>query len=184
MLDLAQVGEYFDTHFSRTAFRLEALDVYDVSTDGGDVERYLRGEPEPDPGRKQPWLDHLRAEREAGKHRSRVHVWRSPLNDYLRYECEWGYVPNAAAGEDIRILDLAETPQPDGLIVREFWLFDDRDVLLMHYDDQGRFVGGEPLDERETPKYRDAAQAAVDASIPFTDWWANHPSEHRKNWAA
>jgi hypothetical protein len=90
LLDLAQVGEYFDRQFTRTAFRIEALDVYDVETDGEDVARYVSGESEPDPARKRPWLDQLRAERVAGKRRSRVHVLRTPLNDYLRYECEWG----------------------------------------------------------------------------------------------
>ncbi len=35
---------------------------------------------------------------------------RTPLSDYLRYECEWGYTYNVTAGEDVRILDLATAP--------------------------------------------------------------------------
>lgn len=181
MLDLVQVVDYFDQHFTRTAFRVEAIDVYDVETDGDDVARYLSGEPEPDPARKKAWLDQLRAENAAGKHRSRVHILRTPLNDYLRYECEWGYAYNVQAGEEIRILDLTEAALPDGLILEEFWLFDNERVLLMHYDEKGHFVGGEELPASRWPAYRRAADIAQEAAAPFAEWWARHPEEHRAN---
>jgi len=100
-LDALQLGELIRSQFTRHAFRLETQDAYDVGDDGGDVARYLRGEPEPDSQRKGAWLERLRAERAAGKTRSRVHVLRSPLSDYLRYECEWGCLLNVAAGEDV-----------------------------------------------------------------------------------
>src|SRR5690349_21452596 len=99
MLDIEQTTEFFDQHYHRTAFRLETRDSYDVGSDGGDVARYLRGEPAPHAGRKNPWLEELAAERRAGRSRSRVHVLATPLGDYLRYECEWGYVLNVQAGE-------------------------------------------------------------------------------------
>ena len=108
MLNETQLGEAIDSRFTRTLFRLEVLDRYDVATDGADYDRYLRGEVGPDPARKEPWLETLRREAAEGKYSHRVHVLTSPLTDYLRYECEWGYAYNAAAGEDIRILDLAE----------------------------------------------------------------------------
>ncbi len=185
MLDAAQLGDFIRSRFTRHAFRLETLDAYDVGSDGGDVARYLRGEPEPDPARKSPWLARLRAERAAGKLRQRVHVLRSPLSGYLRYECEWGYVPNVAAGEDVRILDLAERPRPSGLDVdHDFWLLDDRDVIRMHYDQDGRFLGGEILDAIAVPRYRAARDAALETAEPFTGYWQRHPEYHRANQAA
>jgi hypothetical protein len=51
-------------------------------------------------------------------------VLRTPLGPYLRYECEWGYAYNVQVGKDIRILDLAETPEPPGLVDHDFWLVD------------------------------------------------------------
>lgn len=75
--------------------------MYEVASDGEDYRRYVRGEPGPDLARKGPWLERLRREAAAGIRNQRVHIMRSPLTDYLRYECEWGYVPNAAALADL-----------------------------------------------------------------------------------
>lgn len=181
MLDLDAVTDFFYTHITRSAFRLELLDTYDVETDGADVARYLAGEPDPNAEAKQPWLDKLAADIAAGTVWSRVHVVRSPLNDYLRYEFEWGYAYNAAAGEQIRILDLAERAAPAGLIDEEFWILDDQHLLLMHYDQAGRFAGGTTPDPANLPQYRAARDAAWAAAEPFEFYWARHPEYHRDN---
>jgi hypothetical protein len=44
MLDLLQLTEFIG-RFARVAFRLETLDSYSMESDGGDVARYLSGEP-------------------------------------------------------------------------------------------------------------------------------------------
>jgi len=184
MLTATELGEYIDARLTRSAFRLELLDRYDVETDGVDFARYLRGEPGPTPERKGPWLDRLRREREAGILNHRVHVLRTPLNDYLRYECEWGYAPNVAAGEDVCILDLAEQPAPPQLVDHDFWLINDEHGIRMHYDTDGRFVGAEPASVSELPRYRQARDVALAAAEPFAVWWARHPDEWRANRAA
>jgi len=177
MIDLDELDALLDG--CRTLFRLETLDVYEVASDGSDYRRYLDGEPEPDWERKQPWLDELRAVRNAGDYRHRVHVLRTPLGPYLRYECEWGYAYNVQVGEDIRILDLSETPEPTGLVDHDFWLADNELVVLMHYDDAGQFLGGEALPATETPRYVAARNAAWEAATPFEPWWAARPQYHR-----
>lgn len=177
MWDLAETARFFDEHFTRTAFRLETLDCYDAGSDGEDVARYLRGEPGPSLERKQPWLDRLTAERKAGKRRHRVHVLTTPLSDYLRYECEWGYLPNAKAGEEIRILDLSETPRPEGLVDEDFWLLDDAFTIRMRYNAVGQFAGAELA--ADTALYRRARETALAASEEFMTWWARHPNEWR-----
>ncbi|HET7012341.1 MAG TPA: hypothetical protein VFI65_00415 [Streptosporangiaceae bacterium] len=156
-------------------FRLEVLDSYDVATDGGDFARYVAGEQGPDMARKGPWLDRLRQDAARGLHNSRVHVVRSPLSDYLRYEMEWGYAPNAAAGEDIRILDLAEVSEPTGLTEHDFWLVDDHQAVVMHYDDAGHFEGASLAPGAELGRYQHAARAAWQAAVPFSRYWAAHP---------
>lgn len=177
MLSAAELGEYIDARLTRSAFRLELLDRYDVDSDGDDFARYLRGEPQPTAERKQPWLERLRREYEAGIVNHRVHILRTPLNDYLRFECEWGYKHNGAAGEDIRILDLAERAAPEGLTDHDFWLIDDRHAIRMHYDEGGRYLGAEPVGDSQLPKYQRARDAAVAASEPFAAWWSRHPEE-------
>ena len=177
MLNERELGQFINEHFRRTAFRLEVLDAYAVASDGGDFARYLAGEPAPDPTRKNAWLDTLRAERRAGKVRQWVHVVRGPLSDYLRFEMEWGYLPNLQAGAEVRILDLAERDQPDGLVDEDFWLLDDEAALLMHYDSGGHFTGAEVAND--LGRYRNARDAAWSNAVPFTDYWRTHPQYHR-----
>jgi hypothetical protein len=109
VLDEQQLGDYIDAHFTSTLFRLETLSHYDVGSDGGDLTRYLAGEPGPDMTRKGAWMDRIRSEVDRGLRTYRVHVVDGPPSDYLRFEFEWGYVHNAVAGEHI----LASTPHSD-----------------------------------------------------------------------
>jgi len=108
-----------------------------------------------------------------------VHVLRTPLGPYLRYECEWGYAYNVRAGEDIRILDLTDTPESPGLVDHDFWLADEDLVVLMHYDDTGQFLGGEALPSTQTPHYIAVRDAAWAAATPFEPWWAARTQYHR-----
>jgi hypothetical protein len=184
-LDLSQLSDLIN-RYSATAFRLETLDAYTSGSDGGDVARYLAGKSDPDPARKGPWLNRLRSERAGGRLRQRVHVLRSPLAEYLRYECEWGYVPNSQAGEDIRILDLAERGLPTALadIDHDFWLIDGQTSIRMYYDGDGRFERAEILAPAELPRYLAARDAALAAAEPFSAWWGRHPQFHQVNQAA
>lgn len=183
-IDLSQLSARINS-YSVSVFRLETLDFYASASDGGDVARYLAGDAEPDPARKEPWLDRLRAEHAQGRRRQRVHVLRSPVTPYLRYECEWGYLPNSAAGEDIGILDLAERPLPPTLEgIGDFWLIDDATPVLMTYGPDGRFAQADVLPDSELPRYLAARDAAIAAAEPFTGWWQRHPGYHQANQAA
>lgn len=180
MLTVTQLGAYIDERLTRSAFRLELLDRYDVGSDGQDLERFLQGEPAPTLERKQPWLDRLRREHEAGILNHRVHVLRTPLTDYLRYECEWGYAYNSRAGEQIHILNLSERAMPEIGVDHDFWLIDDSHAIRMNYDGDGRYVSAEPVDDRSLSRYQQARDAVLAAAEPFPAWWARHPEEWRE----
>jgi len=179
VLDERELDQFFADHFHRTAFRLQVRDRYDVAAESGELARYLAGEPGPDPDRKTPWLDELRADTAAGKHWQWVHVVRGPLSPYLRLACEWGYAINIRAGAEVKILDLAEHPRPIGLPNEDFWLLDGEAVLIMRYGDDGQFLGAEPADPAEVPRYRRAQDAAWQAAEPFDRYWRAHPQYHR-----
>ncbi|MGC4959732.1 DUF6879 family protein [Actinomadura citrea] len=186
VLDEQQLGAFIDGRFTSELFRLETLDHYEVGGDGDDLAAYIQGRPGPDMARKGPWLDVIRSEVERGLHTYRVHVVRSPLTPYLRFEMEWGYRHNAAAGEHIGIVDLAEQDAPEGLVDRDFWLIagdggPDR-VVVMDYDDAGRFRGARVAPDAEVDRYRRARAAAWDAAVPFGQYWRSHPQfwrDHR-----
>lgn len=176
LADPAALGELIDGA-RRDVFRLETLDSYAVASDGGDYGRWLAGEPAPDPGRKAGAHQWLRSFTDRGVTFRRVHIVRSPLSDYLRYEMDWGYGPNSAY-EEIRILDLAERPWPgDQAPDEDFWLIDGTDVAIMDYDEQNRYCGFRHVTTSGPLGYRAAeiARTAWDAAEPYARYWAAHP---------
>ncbi len=189
----AELNAWMDEHFTRSAFRLETLQTYEVASDGSDYRRYLDGERTWTPDRKQPWLDYLATERAHGLYRHRVRVVTRPVTPYTRYECEWGYQPNVAAGEDVRVLDLGDRDLPAGLTGSDWWRFDwwlveddhgGRRVLGMAYEPDGQFRDAWLLDETDGDTRTVAAFVAVRdqlwaAAEPFNTWWSRHRELHR-----
>jgi hypothetical protein len=91
---------------------------------------------------------------------SRVRVVSFPLTDYTRFSM-WVSGFTREAGDDIRYLardqaDAAELPKHD------FWLFDSRKLVMMHFADDDRFVGAEVIKDPsaivEHNYWRDAAR--------------------------
>lgn len=182
LLDLDGLAEFVETHHTRDLFRLETLTYYDVPSDGDDYHRYLQGETDPNAEAKQPWLDRLQADVAAGRRWRRVHALTTPLTDYLRYECEWGYVYNVAGGEDVRISEGASEAL---LGVGDFFVLDGEHVARSHYDQAGRFVGAEVIKEASAKgPYLAIADMLWRTAEPFTNWWEQHPEYHRSTQTA
>lgn len=154
----SEFGQLF-RGFQHTAFRFEARDRYDVPHENDSLRRFLAGDPDDLPW-LQDWLAALRQHAAEGRRFSRVRVVSVPLTDYSRFGL-WCAQFTSAAGEDIRYLtrDLAEA---EALPVHDYWLFDSRTVVQMHFDIKGRFLGGEVIDDPavivEHNYWRDAAR--------------------------
>lgn len=160
------------TSFRHTAYRLETLQRYDVSYEEEPYRAFLAGEPQPEDPAKNDWTAMIRAAVGDGKVLQRVHLVTEPLTDYLRYEFEWSYEPNVEAGEDIRVLPTAEWPReaPQD----DYWLFDSRDLWVMHYGDGGIFQYAELINDvdagwmvSEAGYWRDAA---LHKAVPYRDY--------------
>jgi hypothetical protein len=80
-----------------------------------------------------------------GKRLQRVHILRSPLTEYLRFELGRGYVGNARAGEDIRIIGLASGEirgLPDKTGIKIYVTTFDRFAAEAAYREEMRSMGG------------------------------------------
>lgn len=171
-MDLDAFGKLF-TSFQSSAFRLEARDVYTVDEEAESLQLFLSGQPlRPDPDRS--WTQLVASALAAGKSMARVHVVTGPLTPYLRYEFEWGYPYNADAGEEIYVL---EHPSPSELFgnlpLEDFWLFDDNMVVVVNYDDEGRFLSADEVtDPDDVDRYRAARDVALREAISFTKYLA------------
>ena len=156
------------TGFQHTAYRLETLQRYDMGYEEGPFAAFLAGQPYASDPAKDEWTGIIMDATETGKVMQRVHVVEEPLTDYLRYEIEVSYRPNHAAGEDIRILPVITWP---ALPRRDYWLFDSRDLWVMEYADDGRFLYAEQADDpAEIVKHNYWRDAALHAAIPYADY--------------
>ncbi|SRR5690606_35734939 len=164
--------------FEHTAFRLETLQVYAVDYETEPIRQFLAGAPMPDDPSKDEWCGLIRDAVTAGKIMSRVHVVIEPLTDYLRYEIGWSYPPNVEAGEDIRILPLADERDWPGDLPYgyDFWLFDSRDLWVMAYGDGGEFLYAEHIDEpAEIVRHNHIRDAAMHAAMGFHAYTSRRP---------
>jgi hypothetical protein len=133
-------------NFKFEAFRLETLDQYLVPHEEQELDRFLTGEPLPVKQNIQ-WCETIRNNLARGKRMSRVHIVTIPLSPYLNFEIDWGYVFNLAAGEQIFIANRGPLVDPVLLEATDFWLFDQKTLIWMMYDKQGKILGFERDDD-------------------------------------
>lgn len=137
---------------------MEARNRYDASYENESLRKFLAGELDDLPW-MQSWLTMIREASAEGRRFSRVRVVSLPLNDYSRFGVWCAQFTNGA-GEDIRYVTRDEA-QDAGLPNHDYWLFDSRKLVRMHFDDGDCFLGGEVIEDPavivEHNYWRDAA---------------------------
>lgn len=172
-LELKEFGHLFEG-FRHSAFRLETLDNYLVPEEEGIYARFLKGETPP-PSVNEDWCQLVRRNTRSGKSMERVHVISIPPSQYVRFEIGCGYVHSAAAGEKVYLLNRRSLPA-DQAALRDYWLFDDRLLVLMEYDQDGRFLGvSRESDPAAIAKYVKAGCALMSLSIPLSEYLEKNP---------
>ncbi|MFF9016316.1 DUF6879 family protein [Streptomyces sp. NPDC014870] len=153
--------------FESEAWRLETLPQYLVPQEAEEFAAFRNGARFPGPY-EDAWTDLIRKHAATGGGIGRVHIVRRPLSEYLRFEFERYYRHQAPIGEDIRILDVTDKPDPlpD---VQDFWMFDRSTVVLMHYEEDGRQISRE-LYEGDPAPFVEYQRIAVEASVPFLEY--------------
>jgi hypothetical protein len=129
------------TSFRESAFRFEIRDRYNSDVGREPFRKFMAGEPD-DYAWHRSWTDMLRRDRTQGKRWERVRVVSVPLSDWSRYAIEVARL-SVAAGDDIRYLrrDRAEEM---GIRPYDAWIFDDDQLVWLHFDDQDdKFTGAE-----------------------------------------
>lgn len=105
----------------------------------------------------------------------RVHVVTEPLTDYARFEVAWSYAYSVAAGENVRIIPLAEGEAwPADIPLSDFWLFDDTEFFSMHYEADGTWIGVEHLTD---PGDALVACRQREAALCLSQRWVTYVSE-------
>jgi hypothetical protein len=136
-----EFGQLFRS-FEHTAYRLEARDYYYSPNEATALAQFVAGEPV-EMDWFQNWLNMIQEATNAGRRFTRVRVVSVPLTDYSRFGVFCSQYTNAA-GEDIRYL---VRDQAQGLPDYDYWLFDSRKLVRMHFDEQEHFLGGEVIED-------------------------------------
>lgn len=153
--------------FQREAWRLETLPQYRVPQEEEEIRAFMAGERIDPRSYSNEYTDDLKRVRREGKSKGRVHVVTRPLTDYLRYEFMY-YLPHSRAGEEIRIMDVTGRPNPLAG-VEDFWMFDQSEVVLMHYEADGTQISREVFDGSVAP-FLEYQRIAVAESVPFEEY--------------
>ncbi|KNB51512.1 DUF6879 family protein [Streptomyces caatingaensis] len=138
---------YFDQGFRHSAWRFETRRGYASDAEGEEFRRFLRGEdPAEDPHR--PWCRAVRELTGQGKRIRRVRLFDEPPTVGQRYLLAIAWT-NVEAGEDIRGLPRHRAEEL-GLPMVDFWLFDSRFALRLHFDAQDQYLGAELVEDEAT----------------------------------
>jgi hypothetical protein len=148
---------------------LETRDAYGTEVELPHMAKWRRGEQD-DFAWLGWWLDMLRGHRAAGRSCRRARVVSEPLSDYQRWTSGHAEL-FVDAGEDIRYV-----PRPTLATVSvpgsgDFYVFDDRLVLFLHYAGNGTNTSFEVTDEPSVVQTcKRAFEDVWTRAVPFRDY--------------
>ncbi|MGA9309719.1 MAG: DUF6879 family protein [Pseudonocardiaceae bacterium] len=133
-------------------------DRYNSPRETESFRKFMVGEPD-DLAWHQNWLAMIREAAAEGRRFCRVRMVSFPLSDYSRFGLWISQFVNKA-GDDIRYLPRDQAEATD-LPRHDYWLFDSRKLIKMHFGEDDRFLGGEVIADPATivqhNYWRDAA---------------------------
>lgn len=154
--------------FERESVHLETRDAYGTEVELPHMAQWAAGEPD-DLAWLEGWCGVLRGHVGAGRSVRRARIVSEPLSDYQR----WSYSiaqPMVDAGEDIRWVPRRRVSSI-AFPGNDFYLFDDRLVVFLHYAGNGLAVDKvTSTDLADIRLCRSAFEAAWKLSIPHSDY--------------
>ena len=147
--------------FESFAYHLEMRDQYAVEDEAEKFARWRAGKLERPTASEdwwRPWHTLIRDAVQRGAIVRRARIVSEPVTDYIRFEWEGTY-QNVEAGEEVRWLPRR---QATGIALpgNDFWLFDDKAVMVNHFTGDGGWVGQELITE---PAVIELCHSAFDA---------------------
>ena len=71
-----------------------------------------------------------------GRKHIRARILPNPISQYFKFELEVGYIPQQKVGFDFYFINEDKIKSP----LIDFWLFDQKDLLIMKYNEKGEFL--------------------------------------------
>ncbi|GAB4584456.1 DUF6879 family protein [Nocardia sp. IFM 10818] len=171
-MELLTDEQWSELHASCTtsALHLELRDVYAVPDEAERFEKWQAGQltDAEDAEWWAPWLEMTRGMVNRGVTMRRARIVSEPVSSYIHFE--WATTRNVDGGEDVRWLPRHKAA---GIAVPpvDFWLFDDRRLVLNHFSGNGAWVGNELIEDPDMVRlYRSAFDAVWELTTPHADY--------------
>lgn len=166
---MLSLNDMFDK-FQKSAKRLELLQEYNI--DGQEKEtfmNFINGQVVKPYGQLIEWNSLVKAWTSSGKTVERVRVIASPLSIYLKFEIELGYLPSSLSGQNVYFIDKKNYENLNlNKINKDFWIFDDKYVFIMEYDENGKFQNSYQIESDDYIKFYNSIKSnavALDAFL-------------------
>jgi len=154
----------FET-FVHSAWRLEVRGRYASDEDDPAYGQWLRGET-PQWDLTTPYARTIRHQIGGGARVERARILDTPPTTGQLYLLAHGQ-KNELLGEDVRCLSRSSAHRLN-LPNADFWIFDDRQVALLHFDDEDCLLGATVIEEPDgVGRYRRAGALARRHAIPY-----------------
>ncbi len=168
MLKLQLFGKAWKSA-KKNIFRLEAIPEYGVPEDLVLFEKWKQGTLELDKASKA-YLEKLNKTKKRGVKMQRVRIVPLPISEYIKYEIDF-WKHSIQKGEEILFL---EENEYENLIKnlnfepRDFWMFDDKVLIMFYYDGKGDFLREEVIqNDKIIKQYKDLKEKLLKKSIPM-----------------
>jgi len=126
-------------------FRLEGRAEYRVPGEQENIEKWKKGELDMKNNKEwQGWMGSLKSAKAKGIATKRVRVVPKPLPDYIKYEISLWQDHSTKNGEELFFINSEEYQKivaGCGFNPKDFWLFDDKKLLILNYSHNGQFSG-------------------------------------------
>jgi hypothetical protein len=162
----------------RSVFRLEAVSVYKVPEDLLLFEKWKRGKFELD-ARSKEWLKNLKKTSQRGVKIQRVRVAPLPLSGYIRYEIDF-WKNSEKCGEEILFLeskDYGKIIKNLDFTPKDFWMFDDKALIIFLYDGKGNFLREKPIsDKSEIKRHAELKRKLLEHAVQMDEFLKGRPN--------
>ena len=120
-------------------FRFEALQNYDVPQEVGTYSKFIKtGEVSFSEDDKE-WWSFIKNKKSNNIKTERVRLLKFPITDYSFFEL-MVHQMSVICGDEIKIILSNEFNKLD-VPIQDFWLINNETVLIMNYDDTGKYIG-------------------------------------------
>jgi hypothetical protein len=150
-------------------FRLQLLNEYLVKEEKESYEAYKKGKVIYDPEIENT-LEFIANKKAEGTRIINLLVVDLPLSTYAKYSIEMGYLFFLEKGEETF---LVERSKVSDLVndKRDFWLFDNSEVIPMLYHKDGRLIGAaQPITGKEVENYVRLKEELLAKATPLKEF--------------